>query len=144
MREIQQLLIYLAGTTFLVLGIISTGLWAFSEYRPQLPPEPAAHTTAVATDSAHSAAEDKRSRQPVWIEPTIKYVYAPLDVTAVKSAQTPYVTLLKGQEKRAAKPKRRSRTIRIDREARRAYGAAGSVERGQQLRILPLQHQAPH
>lgn len=146
MREIQQLFIYLAGTTCLVVSILATGAWAFSAYRSERPVEPA-HTTAVAgeSDVAHVRSyTDNPLRRPVWIEPTIKYVYAPLDVMAVKSAPTPHVAPPRAQEKSATKPIRQPHTVRIDREARRAYGSAGSAERGQQLLILPLQHQAPN
>ena len=142
MREMKVLLIYMTGAVGLVLGILASGQWALSEYHSLLPIEAETHTTAVASKaelSSEATSADNPLRQPIWIEPTRKYVYTPVQVTAVKPDPMPPVTMPKPQGKIAAKPPR-SR-VAINSEARRANGSAAQVP---QLLILPLQHQAPN
>ncbi len=144
MREIRQLLLYLAGAASLVVGILATGAWVFSEYRFVLPTEPSPHTTAVVSEgpklAGFSSDTDSASRQPVWIEPTKKYVYGPVHVMTVKTDSVSIVTTPRAHEKRRSV----RRPARINDDARRAYGSAGVAGQSQQLLILPLQHQAPN
>lgn len=148
MREMRTLLIYLTGAVCLVLGILASGQWASTKYHALLPMEAETHTTAVASkgelaDEATSA--NSPLRQPIWIEPTRKYVYTPAQVVVVKPGSVPpatpmaQATMPRSQGKAAAKPAR-SR-VAINSEAHRAYGSGGQA---QQLLILPLQHQAPN
>ncbi len=142
MREMKALLIYLTSATCLVFGILAAGSWALGEYHSHLPIEPEAQTTAIASTpefAAQATNADNPSRQPVWIEPTKKYIYNPLQVMSVRPDPAPPVTTRKPNGRAAPKPVRSRGTI--DGEARRAYGAVGQ---GQQLLILPLQHQAPN
>jgi hypothetical protein len=142
MREMKALLIYLTGAVCLVLGILVSGNWALSRYHYLLPFEEGIHTTAVAGKpelAGEAAVAGGPLRQPVWIEPTKKYIYTPAQVMTVKPDPAPPVTMPKPQGKIAAKSARPR--VAVNGEARRAYGAAGQA---QQLLILPLQHMAPN
>ncbi|ARQ02349.1 hypothetical protein [Pseudorhodoplanes sinuspersici] len=143
MREIKALLIYVTGAASLVLGVLASAHWALSEYHSLLPVETESQTTAVASQA--ETADDSRSadnpfRQPIWIEPTKRYIYTPAQVMIVKPDPTPPVTTMPKPQGRAAAKSARSR-VAINSEARRAYGSSGQA---QQLLILPLQHQAPN
>lgn len=141
MREMKALLIYMTGTVCLVLGIMASGNWALSKYHSLLPVEAETHTTAVASKAevAGETDADNSFRQPIWIEPTKKYIYTPVQVVTVKPDPMPPVMMPRSQGKIAVKPTR-SR-VAVKGEARRADASAGQA---QQLLILPLQHQAPN
>lgn len=142
MREMKTLLIYVTGAVCLVFGVLTSGNWALSKYHSLRPTGAEAHTTAVAS-KAELAGEatdaDNPFRRPVWIEPTKKYIYTPVQVVTVKPDPVPAVTMPKHQERTVAKPVR-PRVV-VNSGARRAVASAGQA---QQLLILPLQHQAPN
>lgn len=141
MREMRALLIYMTGAVCLLLGILASGDWALSKYHSVLPLEAEIHTTAVASKAELAgAATDMANpfRRPVWIEPTKKYIYTPVQVVTVKPDPAPVAVMPKPQGKIVVKPVR-SR-FAGNGEARRADASAGQA---QQLLILP-QHQAPY
>lgn len=141
MREIRALLIYMTGAVCLLLGILASGDWALSKYHSVLPLEAEIYTTAVASKAELAgAATDMANplRRPVWIEPTKKYIYTPVQVVTVKPDPAPVAVMPKPQGKIVVKPVR-SR-FAGNSEARRADASAGQA---QQLLILP-QHQAPY
>lgn len=141
MREMRALLIYMTGAVCLLLGILASGDWALSKYHSVLPLEAEIHTTAVASKAELAgAATDMANplRRPVWIEPTKKYIYTPVQVVTVKPDPAPVAVMPKPQGKIVVKPVR-SR-FAGNGEARRAHASAGQA---QQLLILP-QHQAPY
>ena len=155
MREMRTLLIYLTGAVCLVLGILASGQWASTKYHALLPMEAETHTTAVASkgelaDEATSA--NNPLRQPIWIEPTRKYVYTPAHVASVKPDLAPVAVMPKPQWKQQGASqgyphgkiavKRARPTFAASGGSRRADASAGQAQ--QQLFILPLQHQAPN
>lgn len=140
MREIKELSFYLASVVFLLLGIWAAARWTLDQSHSLLPYDSEAQTTAAA--STPELASEARSandpfRQPVWIEPTKKYVYNPVQVLITRP-DLPNPAARKTHKHEAAKPRRQPV---VSGEARRAYGAEGP---SQQLLILPLQHQAPN
>ena len=144
MRELKDMLIYLASVACFVLGIWASASWALNQYHSLLPSEGEGHTMAAASEpdlAGEASTANDPFRQPVWIEPTKKYVYNPLQVMAVRPDPAIPAAVPKTSGHSAAKPARRRHVVSS--EARRAYGSEAQPQ-PQQLLILPLQHQAPH
>ena len=158
MRELRAMLVYITGAVCLVFGIMASGDWAFDKYHSLNPPETETQTTGVASkaepaDVGTNMADT--SRRPVWIEPTRKYIYTPVQVVSVKPDAVPVAAMPKHQWKQQGTAqgypngnpqgkitvKRVRPTYAASGEAHRAHASAGQA---QQLFILPLQHQAPN
>lgn len=142
MRELKLVLIYLTSAACFVLGIWASASWALNQYHSLLPSEGEGHTTAVASApelAGEASIANDPFRQPVWIEPTKKYIYNPLQVMVVRPDPASPAVVPKMHGPVATKPVRRRHAV--SGEARRAYASEGQT---QQLLILPLQHQAPN